>query len=466
MTVKPLPLAIISLILLSFLVTGPGAAENSYSLFIPECQEQYHSGIKVMVAGVEHNLTLYRASENITVVLYSPGYLRGVKNESTYYRWRYLNGMFYDLEYGKYINLSSSSVFRDMISFHIGIYSRAEGTREGEDGAIWRLIISTPEGTLVDDEIYVERAVASLALSTPDFEFRAEPFSTGTISPEFNNSFRTRNTGNVPLFLTGYFDKMGDRFVTTNMSILLRPGEEVAHQIYLVALPWSPQVFSVKEHIKGLPRHIMQTENINFIQAPSTTVRITVKVVRPGFDIIDIGSAKLQYERGPKVAEFNQVLKLRLFLTGNGSANLTISPQKLLIKGIYYRGVWHNSTISSPKSIGFELVEGEEEEIVVSVQCYKEKVSARLSYQISAAGKSGSAYTDIVVGKAPEVPVIGSSGYGINEIGVGIALGFIVLIAAFIVYHRISSRKIEGREKDKNKEEYPPPNRKKKRNRR
>ncbi len=446
-------------------------AGNDYLLFIPECEEQYESGIKVMVAGIEHNLTFYRPSENITVILYSQGYLEGTKNETTYYRWGYRDGNFYDMEYGKYINLSSSAVFRDKIAFHIGISSKAEGAGRDENGALWHLQIKSGESTITEDDIFVEKMDAGIALRRAEFEFRVEPFSGGRVYPDYNHTFLSINKGNVPLFLTGYYDKMGDIFVTTNMSIVLRPegqtNSEVEHEVYLKALPWSPQVFSVIEHLRAIPLHVMKTESIDFSQIPGQQVRISVKVVRSGFNIIDIGPAKLQYEKGPKVADYNEVLILRGFLNGNGSARLTFSPSKLVIKGIYYDGVWHNETSYSPVSVDFYLEEDKEEEVKIALWCNKEDVSARISYIIESGGKSGTAYTDIVVGKAPSILVSDEKKeFEINPVSVAIVLGLMGLVGAFLAVYTRRIRNDRERENDKNSEEYRPATRRKKRKKR
>jgi len=440
---------------------------GDYSLFIPDCNEQYNHSMKVLVAGVEHNLTFQRTSDDITVTIYSDGYFSGgVKNESTYYRWHYANGNFSDEEYGKYINRSSCALFGDKISFHIGIYSRAEGARTHEQGAQWHLTIKSNNEVFIEDNIFVENATAGLGLSTPEFEFRVEPFSEGNIGPTVKDyNFRTMNTGNVPLFLTASYDKMSDIFETTNMSIILKPGDTVRHSIYLKALPWSPQIFSVTEHVRGIPLHLMRTENMNFISSPMGQVHIAVKVVRQGFNIIDIGPANLQYERGPQVADYNEERIFRCFLNGNGTVDFTLSPSKLLIKGVYYEGTWHNDTEgSSPLTVAFSLKEKMEEEIKISVKFYRENTNARLSYRLESGNKTGSAYTDIVVGKAPSVITEGGEpSFGINMVGVAIALVFVALIATFVIYNTVRERRNRERENDKNKEEYRPKSRRKKR---
>lgn len=467
MKIAIIPLLLILSLLLFPVGTRAESRAGDYSLFIPDSTEQYNNGMKVMVAGMEHNLTFNKFSENITVIMYSNGYFsEGFKNESTYYRWRYLDGNFYDLEYGKYINTSSSALFADKISFHIGIYSRAEGAGYHENGAQWHFIVKSGDETVIEDDIFVENATAGLGLSTPEFEFRVEPFSGGSVGPSVKDyRFRTMNTGNVPLFLTGSYDNMGELFETTNMSIILKPGDEVYHSIFLRALPWSPQIFSVTEHIRAVPLHIMSTENVNFISSPVGQVHISVKVVRNGFNILEVGGANLQYEQGPQVAEYNEIRTFRCFLNGNGSVKLTLTPSRLLIKGVYYGGKWHNDTDgSSPVNIDFSLKDGIEEEVRISVKFYKENTNARLSYRIENGGKTGSAYTDIVVGKAPAViKEEDGSGLRINTVSVVIAVIFIALIAGFVIYHGIRERKNRERENDKNDTGYRTKNMSKKR---
>ncbi len=439
---------------------------GDYSLFIPDSKELYKQSMRVLVAGIEHNLTFHKPSDNITVIMYSNGYFSGgIKNESTYYRWRYLNGDFDDLKYGKYINKSSSAVFGDKIAFHIGIYSRAEGTGKGENGT-WHLKVKSGENTIIEDNILVENVNASLGLSTPVFEFRVEPSFGGIVGPTVKDyKFRTVNTGNVPLLLTASYDKMGNIFETTNMGIVLKPEDEVYHHINITARPWSPQIFSVTGHIKGTPLHVMNTEGMTFISSPVGQVHISVKVVRQGFDIIDIGPAKLQYEQGPQVAEYNEVRILRCFLNGNGSARLTISPSELLIKGVYYNGMWHNETTGySPINLNFSLEKNIEKEVRITVKCYKEKVSARLTYRIEEGNKSGSAHTDIVVGEAPAIITKDEGeGFWISPVGIAIAIGFFALIAEFITLITLKDRRSRESENDKNNDRYRPEHKRKKR---
>ncbi|HHD74675.1 MAG TPA: hypothetical protein ENL00_02485, partial [Nitratifractor sp.] len=254
----------------------------------------------------------------------------------------------------------------------------------------------------------MEKADPHLGLSTPEFEFRVEPFESGKqISPSFKEyKFTTINSGNVPLWLSCKYDRMGDIFNTTNMSIVLHPGESIEHHIFLVSMPWSPQVFTVKEHVKGTSMHIITSDMVSFIPSFQTVVKINVKVVRQGFNILDIGPAKLQYERGPKVAEFDDIMDLRLFLSGDSDASLIISVDKLELVGMYYDGEWINNTESdTSKTLRFHLDNiSDEKEIMIKVHCIREKVTASVSYHLSSGGDSNTTKTEIVVGNATYVP--------------------------------------------------------------
>lgn len=441
--------------------SGLGHRGEAYLLFIPDANEQYHNGMKVFVAGVEQNLTVPRYSENVTVVMYYANFTE--KNYKSYYKWSYRNGMFYDDLYGKYINLSSCTASKDKLSFHIWISSDAEGSNKS-GGEIWVLLVLSGSDRKIEDNVYVEIATVDFAASTPVFHFSISPSTEGTnIKPEEGDYFRTINHGNLPLRIFAYNSEMISLNIS-NMSRVLLPDSQEYHRIYLNSLPWSPQIIEVKEHIRAVPLHLMSTKNVYFKTALSAVVKVIIKVVRPGFDIIDIGNAKLQYEPS-KVAKFDEVLPLTLYLSGNGTAYLNITPKDLLIKGVYYDGVWHNSTRSSTVSIKFKLRGGDEKEIRVVVRCYKEKVNAVLKYTLSSGNKSSSARTTISVGKAPIVPTIGNEGEGINEVGVAISAAFLIVMAVFVIYNRLKISEREGREKDKNKKKYGGAKGRKKRNR-
>ena len=338
---------IASVLLLALPLFSQGVSADTraetYSLFIPDSIEQYHQGMKIFVAGMEHNLTFRKTSENITVTIYSESYFdEGLKDTTTYYRWKYLNGNFSDTEYGTYINLSSSAIFGNEISFHIGTDSRVEGAGNNEEGAQWHIKIVSNGKTFIEDNIFVEKLNPAYSLSRPEFEFRVNPGYTGKIFPtvkDYNVTIRSK--ANIPLALSVEYDKMGEIFEATNVSGILKPGDVVYSNIYLKAIPWSPRIFSVIEKINALPLHIMPSERaevMSLITQLKQDVHITVKVVRQGFDIIDIGVGNLQYERGPQVADYNEERIMRCFLNGNGTVRFTVTPSDLLIKGIYYHG--------------------------------------------------------------------------------------------------------------------------------
>ncbi len=421
------------LILSAMPVRADSAVE--WVMFIPGENPRYdESNNAIMVSGIEHNLTFYIGNSDAVTVSLRSSDIVGEENYTNSYLWKYSEGVFSDVLYGAYINLSSSSVFSDKIAFHIGVHAKAkEGT--------WRLLVERTVGgiqdTIIDENVILEKADPRLGLSTPLFEFRVEPFESGDRIPPTVKDYRftTTNAGNVPLWLVSDYSKMGEIFYTTNMSIVLHPGDSVKHAIYLTSLPWSPQVFTVEEYVRGTAMHMITADMVSFIPSFRTVVKINVKVVRQGFNILDIGPAKLQYEKGPKVADFDDVLDLRLFLSGDADTYLTISVNRLEMLSVYSEGVWHNNSDTS-QTLNFQLSNDSDEiEVLIRIRCYREDTSARVSYYLSSEGKSDSAYTDIVVGKAPYVPPPPDEKNGINMIaliGVIIVMAFVGL---FLVYY-------------------------------
>ncbi len=409
-----------------------------WKLFIPGEKVNYNGTHVVLVSGIEHNLTFYIGdSSEVTVFLTYSGIGDEERNYTNFYEWRYSDGHFQDVLYYTYINTTSSSVFSDMIAFHIGIHAKAkQGT--------WHLMVERkiPSGneTIISEDIWVEEANPRLALSTPVFEFRVEPFESGDQIPPSDKDYRftTINGGNVPLWLSCEYDKMGEIFYTTNMSTVLHPGDELEHNIYLTSLPWSPQVFTVEEHVKGRPMYMITADMVSFIPTFQTVVKINVKVVRQGFNILDIGDAKLQYEKGPKVANYDDTMDLRLFVSGHSDASLTVSVDKLELVGLYYDGKWHNASEGdTSKTLNFHLTnDSEEEEVMVRVHCYREKVTGSVHYQLRSGSASDHAQTDIVVGSAPYVSPV-EENPGINTIAlIGVILIIVFLAGLMIFYHK------------------------------
>ncbi len=452
---------LIVLALLGFSFLHVVVAENGtrgstvdWKLFIPGEKEQFHSGYKVLVAGIETNLTFYAgASRNITVFLkYSGLNSSSTENDNNYYEWSYGKDGFRDVLYGKYINRTASSLFTDKygyeIAFHIGIHANAA---EG----LWNLTVSRDlngnADTIIDETIYVESPNPDIALSTPVFEFRVEPFSgDSVIGPtQKDYKFRTVNNGNLPMRLTCYYDKMSEIFDTSHMNTILHPNETLYHTINMTSLPWSPQVFTVTEHVRGTPLHIITPDMISFIQVFQGIVKINVKVVRSGFDIIDIGNAKMQYERGPLSADYGENMKLRLFLTGTSDTQLTVSVDKVELLGVRDdRGVWHNESGTS-RTLDFSLSNmSKEKEVIVAIKCYRGGVVGRVSYRIASGGNESSAYTDISVNKEEKTPVPQQTGgLKLNPTGTAIAVAVLFAVISGFGYYIMKNRKNE--EKDK-----------------
>ncbi len=437
-------LAFIILLMLSLFMplTGVNAGSSvDWNIQIPgENPEFDANNTPVMIAGIEHNLSFYIGnSDAVNVSLTYAGDI-AQKNQTNTYEWRYAVGSFSDVLYGTYINLTSSSVFSDKVAFHIGVHAKVKY-------GIWHLVVQRKLGSryerIIDSDIHMEKADPRLALSTPVFEFRVEPFESGEmISPtEKDYRFTTINSGNVPLWLECSYDSMSEIFYTTNMSLVLHPGASLKHSIYLTSLPWSPRVFTVKEYVKGTAMHMITSDMVSFIPSFQTVVKINVKVVRQGFNIMDIGLAKLQYEKGPKVADFNDVLDLHLFISGHSDASLTVSVRKLELLGIYYDGRWHNESDTS-ETLTFHLTnDSDEKEIMVRVRCYREDVSdARVTYQLYSDSNSGSVYTDIVVGKAPYVPQAPQKSSGINIVAI---VGVLVVIAVILIFMFFYTKKLK-----------------------
>ena len=463
---KIIVLGLIGLILVNALPSNYGGTTKSdYLLFIPDSVEEYHydapngTYIKIMDAGMEYNLTFSKYSENISVVLYSPEYLEGIRNRSTYYEWRYLNGNFEDVEYGKYINRSACSVFinesGERIAFHIAIYSKADGARKDGHGAIWHLRIKSDGNTEIEDNIYVREAIAGMGASGNEFSFRVKPetnYQTYIEDTYHHESFRLWNAGNIPLDMTRKFEPYSPIINITNIDEIYLPKEGKRCNVTILPMYWTPQVIEIKERIIGKPLHVFSGEQITFNTSLSIPIHITIKISREGFDIIKAGNAYLQYEYHSEAinASFNQVLSFDLYLTGNGSAKVTVLPDKLMIIGIYHHGKWHNQSSTMSESVDFQL-NGNEEFIRVAVKCYMENTMAKLKYGLTQENESeDSSYTYISVGKAP-IPSENSRNSGINPVGLGIAVGFMVLMAVALGYHELKRR----REKDKSKEEYP-----------
>ena len=450
---RPLDGPVISVLVLMLIITGffssssKGESSVEWQISIPGESPSFNGSTPILIAGIEHNLTFYIGNSRHVVVTMKARSMGDEENYTNSYEWAYDNGNFSDLRYGTYINITSSKVFGENIAFHIGLHAKAWK-------GLWSITVKRSLGadyeTIIDENIDVEKADPRLAISTPVFEFRVEPFESGEmISPVVSDyHFLTRNTGNVPLWLECDYDHMGEIFHTTNMSIVLHPHDEVEHQIFLTSMPWSPQVFRVKEYVRGTAMHMITSDMVSFIPSFQTVVKINVEVVRQGFNIMDIGPAKLQYQRGPMVEDFNDIIDLHLFLSGDSDATLTISSSRIELMGVYTGGEWHNTSDIS-QSLNFHLTnDSEEKEILVRVRCYREDTTAKVTYELSAGNRSDSVYTEILVGKAPFVPEPADDSRHVNTVALAGAL-FVLAVIGIIMY--LYTRRV--REMDENEDD-------------
>jgi hypothetical protein len=433
-----------------------GHNSEDYLLFIPDWREEWHDGMKIMDAGMEYNLTFSRYSDNITVILYSERN-NHTRNRTYYYEWRYSNGNFSDVLYGRYINKSACSVFKnksgDRVSFHIAIYSRADGAIDA-NGTTWHLIVKSMYDVTIDDLIYVRRSIVDISQSGAEFVFKVNPDTeySNYIGDIYNHgSFVLRNGGNIPIYIKRDFDPYLSIINVTNIDRIFGPGEKKRCNVTLKPLYWDAQILNIEEKIIAIPLHVFSGEQITFNTTLSFPLKITIKVSEEGFDIIKAGKAYLQYRYygRPIEADFNETLAFDLYLSGNGSADLSILPDELQIVGVYYHGKWHNRTSGHPTDINFDL-NGKEEHVKVAVRCYIENITAKLKYRLKQGNFSeDSSYTYIKVGKAP-FKKNSKEKLEINQIGLAIAVIFIILLFSIPVHNSLKSR----REKDKNKEEY------------
>src|SRR2546428_6578310 len=280
------PISFLLLIAIVTMVLGPPevrAAAPDLSLHMVGEAPQFDGTTPILVAGIWHeidvNLTAAPA-QNVTLQALLPG---GTPIGPGYtYGWH-----FNPVTGSCTVSISKASIRADrsygsgsLVVFVVGVDADATV-------GIWTLTASVGGTTAASETIEVQGAQVSYGLSTPDFTFRVDPFTSAQASSQTGNVYlRTINQGNVPLGMLVSFDTLQSAFSVVNPSNLAHLGSDARYFLALSLVPLPPQVITVTARTNVTPLYVVPSAGASRIVAVvQQPFAITVGVGHSGYAI-------------------------------------------------------------------------------------------------------------------------------------------------------------------------------------
>jgi len=448
--------SVLVLLALGFLALTPlaipaSAAISSVGFNMPgEAPRFTNGGVPIMVAGVLHyiNVTVAAPHTNVTIVCHTGATAPAIQNDTNYYSWAYKNGVWSDVKYGSYINLSQcSNQINNVYKFAVGMAASAtEGT--------WNFTILV-DGTLDwASDMAVEAPNAGFSLSRPDFFFTVSPFQTQSVSSydPTNQSFyvRSTNMGNVPLKWEFRFNPLGSYFTISNDSTVSHPGEQRLHYIGFNAPSWSPRELKVTGTIKGEPTYFTSAATVALVPAFEQGFSITVNVQRSGYTLLNFGKVIVQYVKNVPLLKFGNSTTIDAYFTGEGSATLALEGDNITITSATVDDV-----SVDPANIVMTLSNVTEKHLRITIKAEKASqtaFTARIIYTLgwsdAGAAREELFSTAVTVDKVPagyEEPV------EINWMAIIAIVAIVAVLFGFMAYYSILKKKEKEQRRQKKK---------------
>src|SRR2546422_2708140 len=261
------PVVFLLLIAIVTIVLGPPegrAAAPVLSLHMVGEAPQFEGTIPVLVAGIwqEIDVNLTAApSQNVTLQAFLPG---GTPvGPANTYAWDFnpVTGGWTDPLYNAFIRTDLSYESGPLVVFVVGVDADATV-------GLWTLTASVGGTTAASETIEVRAAQVSYGLSTPEFTFRVDPFTSAQASSQTGNVYlRTINQGNVPLGMMVTFDTLQSAFSVVNPSNVAHLGSDARYFLALSLGPLPPQVITVTARTNVTPLYVVPSAGASRIVA-------------------------------------------------------------------------------------------------------------------------------------------------------------------------------------------------------
>src|SRR3989442_4287802 len=329
------PVVFLLLIAIVKIVLGPPevrAAAPDLSFHMVGEAPQFDGTTPVLVAGIWHeidvNLTA-APSQNVTLQAFLPG---GTPvGPANTYAWDFnpVIGSWTDPLYNAFIRTDLSYESGPLVVFVVGVDADAAV-------GLWTLTASVGGTTATSETVEVQAAQVSYGLSTPEFTFRVDPFTSAQASSQTGNVYlRTINQGNVPLGMLVSFDTLQSAFSVVNPSNVAHLGSDARYFLALSLGTLPPQVITVTARTNVTPLYVVPSAGasrvLDVVQHPFA---ITVEVGHSGYAIQTIGNVVFQTLATVK-ATYASLTTWQVYLTGAQNVTLDVGATGVRLKSVF-----------------------------------------------------------------------------------------------------------------------------------
>ncbi len=460
-------LALACCTILPLAAPSQGAVVGEPDIYMPGQEPMFTTGsVPIMVAGVIHSIdvSLDSPSTNVTILFHAGTTPPATQNDTNYYTWACKNGVFSDVEYGMYANLSQCSVVASIntYKFSVGVTTRAVS------GA-WLLTILVDGVQEYVGDVQIEIPDAGFSLSRPDFYFTISPFQASSVSSynPTNQSFYVRvyNNGNIPLYTKIRFAPYGEyfslRFVWDNYNTseqmkadsdypIFQPKETRFYYIDFAAPEWSPREFEVKGTVRCEADFLLSPATVALQSAWEQEFSITVRVQRTGYELLNFGKVTVQYVKNVPLLEYGNSTTIDAYFTGEGSVTIELDGDRVSITSATVDDV-----AVDPDGISMTLTNSTEKHLRVTVKAteasntaFTARVIYNMSWSDGAAPMDETFATTITVNRVPagyEEPI------SINTWAIIAIVAVVIAMVAFMTYYANKKKKERAEQRKQKK---------------
>src|SRR2546426_6135419 len=323
-------LLLIAIVTMFVVPPGVRATAPDLSLHMLGEAPQFNGPIPVLVAGIWHEIDvnlMAPPAQNVTLQAFLPG--GSPVGPANTYAWEYnpVTGSWADPLYNAFLRTDLSYESGPLVVFVVGVDADATV-------GLWTLTASVGGTTAASQTIEVQAAQVSYGLSTPEFTFRVDPFTSAQASSQTGNVYlRTINQGNVPLGMLVSFDTLQSAFSVVNPSNVAHLGSDARYFLALSLGPLPPQVITVTARTNVTPLYVVPSAGASRIVAVGQqTFAITVEVGHSGYAIQTIGNVVFQTLATVK-ATYASLTTWQVYLTGAQNVTLDVAATGVRLKG-------------------------------------------------------------------------------------------------------------------------------------
>ena len=310
------------------------------SLALIKNQPRYLNGLPIMVAGLWHmiNISFEDIFEDdmFRLKMYLGDDLPVQRTQSNYYEWSYdvVNGFDGDHQYSYTSSFMDEDVCyasEDAIGFCVGIKDSLPNEVFHREN--WTIEIYLGQNQIHSEMFILEKPTKGFAKTHGDrIEFSVDPFKEMEI--QASDYIILKNTGNVPLAIDIDYTEMNAYISFESFDEQLFPQEKGTYEIVLKSESWQPQFISQSGlATASVPLSYLIIEDANtsssiYLQSSLVldvpTMQVFVGHSMYQLDMFGDTSLSYQYKKSISMQE-GEIKQLQVYISGNGSASLSIS---------------------------------------------------------------------------------------------------------------------------------------------